>query len=109
MLIVWPDAKDCDVRFSGDNFDNACDNLNEPDGSGPTRSKVIEYLLNNASQDFCRVADSVGSFALNERDLVLWDRCVRACGSKDGFSRFKKELVKAVNVFGFSNIIPRYA
>lgn len=109
VLIIWPDAKDCNVRFGGHNFNLALKKISEPEISESIRSKILDYLLREASIDIAGVANAVSSFALSKHDLELWNRCIRACGTTNGFCQFKSQtLIEAANMFGFVNVKHRY-
>lgn len=109
MLVLWPDAKDCEVRFSGDYFAYALERFGNSNLSESSRDEIISHLIANVHKNPSAVWETVGDFALHKEDIDLWIRCVKACGAGNGLSVFKTEdIIQALDVLAFDKVKSRY-
>ena len=97
------------MRFEGNRLEYELDRFDRPGLPDSSRAEVVDYLVNNAHERAPHAGKRLSNFALDKKDSELWNRSVRAYSYTNGLSTFgAKEIVQALEVFGFDEVKIRY-
>ncbi len=109
-MVVWPDYSNFSVRYGGDNFDGACESLNDLTSLHPSpfEAQLCDFVLKSAETSPSQVAHAVCKVACQWQDPSLWSRAVIACGKNQGLAILgEDEIFAGIFVLGFENITKR--